>query len=172
MKRVTLDTNMLPADDLLEAAQGRGFQFARVTVTDREVEGTQFQVHLVGLGTVAETAVWDESRWDEAVWASEDSSLEEILQIISNGSFPRSRDSLSAGQRRQLRDAMILEAHIREGRDIFVSNDCRAFIRDGRREQLEANFKTKIMVLEEFESLLQRAAAQQGDEPDDVARRR
>jgi uncharacterized protein (DUF1330 family) len=55
---------------------------------------------------------------------------------------------------------MILEAHVREGRDIFVSNDHRAFIRDGRREQPEARFKTKIMVLVEFESLIQQAAAQ------------
>lgn len=172
MKRVTLDTNLLPAEELLEAARGRGFQFARVTVTDREVERTQFQVHLVGLGTVAETAVWGESRWGEAVWASEDSALEEILQIISNGGFPRSRDSLSAGQRRQLRDAMILEAHVREGRDIFVSNDCRAFIRGSRREQLEARFKTKIMVRVEFDSLVQQTAAQQGDAPGGAGRRR
>jgi hypothetical protein len=172
MKRITLDTNVIETDGLVEAAQGQGFELSRITVTDREVEGTQYQVHLAGLGKVAETAVWGESRWDEAVWASGDSSLEKILQIISNGSFPRTRESLSAGHRRQLRDAMILDAHIRQSRDIFVTNDRKGFIRDGRRQELEATFKTKIMALEVFKSLLQRAAAQQGDAPDGATRRR
>jgi hypothetical protein len=160
MKRITLDTNVVDTEGLTEAAQERGFELARVTVTDREVEGTSFQVHIIGLGEVAETAVWGESRWEHAVWASGESSLEKILQIISNGSFPRRRDSLTDGERRQLRDAMILEAHIRGGRDIFVTADHKAFIRDGRREQLEAAFKTQIMALEEFNAFLQKAAQQ------------
>lgn len=158
MTRVTLDTNILPIDDLLSPARAQGFEIARVTVTDREVEGTQ--VYLAGLDTVAETAVWGESRWDEAVWASDNASLEEILKIISNGSFPRFRNDLTDGQRRQLRDAMIFEAHVREARDIFVSNDDRAFVRDGRREQLEAKFNTKIIGRDEFAALFRRAAAQ------------
>ena len=40
MKRVTLDTNVVDAEGLKEAAQEHGFELARVTVTDREVEGT------------------------------------------------------------------------------------------------------------------------------------
>lgn len=173
MTRITLDTNVLDdeTEGLTEAAQGNGFEFARVTVTDREVEDTPYQVHLIGLGEVAETTVWGESRWGEAVWAAGESSLERILQIISNGSFPRRRDSLGDGERRQLRDAMIFEAHIREARNIFVTKDHKAFIRDGRREKLEATFKTQIMVPEEFKALLQKAA-QQGDAPDGATRRR
>lgn len=64
--------------------------------------------------------------------------------------FPRSRDNLSKGRRRQLRDALILGAHIREGRDIFVTNDERAFIRDGRREKLHALFGVHILTHMQF----------------------
>jgi hypothetical protein len=30
---------------------------------------------------------------------------------------------------------MILEAHVREGRDIFITNDKKGFINNGRREE-------------------------------------
>ena len=103
MKRVTLDTNVVDAEGLKEAAQEHGFELARVTVTDREVEGTPYQVRIIGLGKVEETAVWGESRWDHAVWASGEPFLERILQIIGDGSFPHRRENLSAGERRQLR---------------------------------------------------------------------
>ncbi len=78
--------------------------------------------------------------------------MEKILDVISNKSFPvpAKRDNLSKGQRRQLRDAMILLAHIRNKRDIFVSNDDKAFIRDGRRERLEKMFKIQIMNENDF----------------------
>ena len=164
MTRITLDTNVLDdeTEGLTEAGEGNGFEVARVTVTDREVEDTPCQVHLTDLGEVAETAVWGESRWGEAVWGLGESSFERILQIISNGSFPRRRDSLADGERRQLRDAVIFEAHIREARDIFVTKDHKVFIRDGRREKLEATFKTQIMLPEEFKPLLQKAAQAAG----------
>jgi hypothetical protein len=145
-------------EGLTEAGEGIGFGYARVTVTDWEVEGTSYQVHLIGLGEVAETAIWGESRWGKAVWESEKSSLERILQIASNGSFPRHRDSLADGERRHLRDVMTFEAHIREARDIFVTSDLKAFIRGGRRERLEASFNTRIMLPEEFKALVKEAA--------------
>jgi len=123
---------------------------------------------------VRETAVWNEARWGEAVWGQpvyetlvlgesrlgmsalgsdeSPSCFEEILRIISNGSFPKAgqRDDLSAGERRQLRDAMILEAHSRDGRDVLVSDDARAYIHDGRRERLEQLCDTRIMTVVEF----------------------
>ena len=155
MKTVTLDTNILAhSEELLIAGRKHGFQFARITVTDREVKNSSFQANLQPLDKVPETAVWGESKWGKAVWASEESYLEEILSIISNGSFPKIHHQLTSGQRRQLRDAMILEAHIREKRDIFVSNDERGFLRYGKREKLEAKFGTRIMSLAEFQEFL------------------
>ena len=154
MTRVTLDTNILPATQLIETARGRDFTFARVTVTDREVEGTPYEVNLEGVGTLLETGVWDESRWGKAVYASEDSPLAEILGVISNGSFPSDRSNLSKGQRRQLRDAMIFEAHLRERNHIFVTNDQKAFIRCGRREAFETRFDTQILTEQEFRQQL------------------
>lgn len=154
--KITLDTNVLPADDLISHA-GASCEFSVVNVTAREVEGTSYQVHLKALGVIAETAVLDESRLDEAVWAGdEEDRFEDVLRVISSGSFPKpgARDALTDPQRNQLRDAMILAAHLRDRRDIFVTIDRKAFIDHGRREALEAAFATKIMTPEEFRAAI------------------
>jgi len=54
------------------------------------------------------------------------------------------------GERRQVRDAMALSDHVREGRDVFITTDAKAFINHGRREKLEALCSTRIMTPEEF----------------------
>lgn len=153
--RVTLDTNALPAETLIRDA-GEGFDFAAVSVTAREVAGTSFEVHLEQLNTIRETGVFDESTWDNAVWAADDDPLERLLTVISGGSFPNpaSRGSLTPGERRQLRDAMILSAHLRESRQIFVTDDRTAFIDNERREALQAEFSTQIMTVAEFRAFL------------------
>ena len=156
---VTLDTGVFPAAKLISEAVTKGFDLARVTVTDRELEGTDIRVEIVGLGLIRESAVWAESHWDKAVWASDESALREILKVISNGSFPLSRDNLTPGQRSQLRDAMILDAHVRQGRGVFVSTDTRAFVRHGRRERLEALYGIRILTKVEFEALVRGDAA-------------
>jgi hypothetical protein len=82
------------------------------------------------------------------------SRFEAILDVIGIRSFPKPglRDSKTPGQKRQLRDAMILEAHAREGRDILVSDDVKGFIgKDGEnRRKLEAICRTRIMTVDEF----------------------
>ena len=45
---------------------------------------------------------------------------------------------------------MILEAHAREEREIFVTNDRTGFIDDGRREKLQNLLKARILTREEF----------------------
>jgi hypothetical protein len=138
--------------------EGLDVEVAPTTVTLRERGVTNLPNEVV----VTETGVWDESRWGQSVWGpspavaetgvygesrydsgavyadasvhESPSRFEAILGIIGSGSFPKagSRDNLSQGERRQLRDAMILEAHTRDGRDVLVSNDRRAFIgKDG-----------------------------------------
>lgn len=108
------------------------------------------------LPQILETAVLGESRWGESVYGSpvDTARFEEILRIISDGSFPKpgQRDSLSDGQRRQLRDAMSLLAHARENRDIFITNDLKAVGSEGseKRQQLSTLLNTKIMSAEEF----------------------
>ena len=118
-----------------------------------------------------------ESRWDEAVWSGPIPELlvldetplgsgvlsgdrdadvfERVLRIVSNGSFPGpgSRDRLTAPQRRQLRDAMTFEAHCRQRRHLFVSDDKRAFINHGRREALQSLGRTRILTSDEFIAL-------------------
>jgi hypothetical protein len=150
--KITLDTNILPADDLLIAPVSKDWEFAVVSVTEREVKDTDIQIGLKPLGKVLETGIWGESNWNNCVWGSEETrvDLDKILSIISHGSFPTNRESLSTGEHHQLRDAMIFQAHIRESRDIFVTKDSRGFISNGRREELEEKFHTRIMTPEEF----------------------
>jgi len=123
-----------------------------VSVTPREFEGTGFLVELKPLGEIYETGVYGQSRYGRAIYGSKETQAnrEEILQIISSGSFPQDCQNLSNGHHRQLRDAMIFHAHVREGRDIFVTNDIRGFVNDGRREKLQERFNTKIMTSEEL----------------------
>lgn len=80
--------------------------------------------------------------------------FERVLSIVSSGSFPRSgaRDKLTDPQRRQLRDAMAFEAHVRQRRHVYVSDDKKAFISHGR-EALEALSRTRIFTSAEFIAL-------------------
>ena len=66
MTKVTLDTGVLPAEDLVHASQRFNCEFVVVTVTTRELAGTPYEVHLVPYSAIPETAVWSESRWDHA----------------------------------------------------------------------------------------------------------
>lgn len=150
--KVTLDTNVLPAEDLLAACGDREWDFAVVSVTERELDGTDLLVQLKPLRNIMETGVYGESKYGMAKYGSKETQAnrEEILTIMTGGSFPQDRKNLSNGHRRQLRDAMIFHAHVRERRDIFVTNDERGFTRGGRRERLQARFDTRIMTKDEF----------------------
>ena len=154
MKWVTVDTNTVDDPRVVEAAQQAGFDIVRTTVTDRELEGSGIQTALPEHEPLYETLVLGESRLGFAVLGSTvvAHAFERLLQVISNGSFPvkNRRSNLSPGERRQLRDAMILSTHIREHRQIFVTNDTKGFIQGGRRERLQSEFGTQIMTADEF----------------------
>ncbi len=151
---VTLDTNVLRHSEVSkieQALQGLPIELTHVSVTAREFEGTDFTL----LGRrVVETGVWGESRWDQSLYsdAAIATLFEQILGIMSEGAFPRNRDNLSAGHKRQMRDAMILAAHTRSGGNIFVTNETKAFgAKDSRlRKQLEQRCVTQIMNLNDF----------------------
>jgi len=168
-----LDVNRI--SEVRAAIGDRAVSLATVSVDQRERGGFSVVVDVV-----PETAIWGESRRGEAVWGGpipellildetplgsgviagdEDADVfERVLGIVSNGSFPRqgSRDRLTAPQRRQLRDAMTFEAHYRQRRHLFVSDDRRAFIKHGRREALESLGRTRILTSAEFIDLAMR----------------
>jgi len=152
--KVTLDTNILPADDLIASVPPGLFEFSIVSVTDRETEWSNYLRARADISRIRETAVWDESRFDKSVWGDAESAscLEFCLKIISDGSFPPpdKRDKLTRGARRQLRDAMIFCDHLRNGGEIFVTNDTKGFIKGDRRIKLENVFYTRIMTRDEF----------------------
>jgi hypothetical protein len=176
MIKVTLDTNIFPVKDILEESRGKNIEYKVVTVTDRELENTDI---LIELSAIMETAVYGESKYGEAVYGAEFTSIPEpfiinesflgkaligskndntilefLLNLISNNAFPpkNHRKTLTQGNRRQLRDAMILFAHIREKRDIFVTNDVKGFIGENeeKRQVLESLFTFRIMTRSEF----------------------
>lgn len=154
MEIVTIDTNILPLGTLEEAATQAGYSFAVVSVTHRELEGTDLSGRAKALETIPETMVFDESCWGSAVLGDlqDSDNLEAILNIISSGSFPKpaARNNLTAPQRNQLRDAMILQSHVRTGRACFVSKDGKAYVKHGKREDLERRFGIRIFTPDEF----------------------
>ncbi len=154
MKTVTLDTNIAPVERVTGAVPAADFDFAVISVTDRELSGSPVQVSVAPVGRIPETLVLGESVLGQAVLGgSRDADcFEQTLAIISNSAFPRpeQRGNLTPGQRRQLRDAMIFCAHVRARREILVTNDARGFIDGGRRTILEERFSTKIMTADEF----------------------
>ena len=154
---MTLDTGAVEPH-VVDHATFLGYEVQVVTVTAREVEGTRFQVRLKRMRKVPELAHWGESKWGQAVWAGPN-TIEVIgaaLGIISNGSFPTNRADLTVGQKHQLRDAMILEAHVRSGADLFVTDDARAYVKHGRREALEERLGARILLVPEFLALAPR----------------
>lgn len=176
MLRVTVDTNVLDRklERIRQAVDGLKVEILPTTVTLRE---RRLETR-PGDPVVHETGVWGESRWGDFVWGAstpvaksfiwDESSFDDavlmtddgpalfdaILAIVGSGSFPPpgQRENLTVGQRRQLRDAMILEAHAREGRDVLVTDDVRGFVgKDGeKRRKLEALCQTRIMTVYEF----------------------
>ncbi|MEO6202230.1 MAG: hypothetical protein ABIU05_09820 [Nitrospirales bacterium] len=154
MKKVTLDTNIALVEKVTSAVSASDFDFAVISVTDRELSGSTVHVSFASVGRITETLVLGESALGQGVlggWRDAD-CFEDALGIISNNAFPEreQRSNLTPGQRRQLRDAMIFCAHVRARRDILVTNDERGFIDGGRRGVLEERFNTKIMTADEF----------------------
>ena len=152
--RVTIDTNLLEHEGVAATAARLGFDSCIVSATKRETEGSSLESMAAGHETIPEVMVWDESRWDEGSWVGEESGacFERALAIISGGAFPRPerRTELTHGQKRQLRDAMIFCTHVRDRRDIFISDDRKGFVNDGRRAALERAFGTRILTSDEF----------------------
>jgi hypothetical protein len=151
MRTVTLDTNVADRrdGDVIDAAQRRGLEVTVVPMTDREMRLSNYRPGVDA--RISDAFVLAYCQLGTMALASSE-ILEQILHIIGNGSFPKPdcRHDLTNGQRRQFRDALILAAHGRKRRDIFVSDDRKAFVRHGRRERLEHLLRTRIMTSSEF----------------------
>ena len=157
MKTVTFDTNLIDDQNLINAARAANFLVAHTTVTDRELSGSGIRVAEGRQAELIETAVIGESAIGRCLIGSDDDArnFERVLEVISSGSFPArgKLNNLTAGQRRQTRDAMIFCTHVREKRDLFITDDLRGFIKNGHREALENEFDTKIHTRDEFLNL-------------------
>ncbi|MBU1226420.1 MAG: hypothetical protein KJ698_04275 [Actinobacteria bacterium] len=163
---VTLDTNQIidasTLDRLLDL-HGSAIEFTIVTVTVRELNPgkrltdlSEFDQRITDLGirTIPESMMLGESQTGFMALAADGDNerLRETLDLASNGGFPPPGEwtSLTDGQERQKRDALILASHSREGHDVLVTGDRRFFINHGRRGRLERIWETRIMTPEEF----------------------
>jgi len=142
--KITLDTNIFPID--IDEIQENNIDIAIVSATERELNRTSWEKDLKKLNKILEVGVFDESHWDRSVYKDEKlDKTEEILKIVSDNTFPKDRSELSDGHKRQLRDALILNAHFQNKRDVFVTNDVKGFIKDGKKDKLEIMLDTKIL---------------------------
>lgn len=150
-KTLTVDTNTVDNAEIFAAAQTAGYNVTHTSVTDREIGSAKIVRHSTGV-PLLEAAVNGQSLIGSCVIARDDEKdrLSALLKIISNGSCSLDGQEKTDGENRQVRDAMILSAHIRAGRDIFVTNDAKGFISHGRREKLASMFGVRIMTAIEF----------------------
>lgn len=162
METVTVDTNILPLDDLTPLAYSAGYTLGVISTTLRELDGTDLIEAARKLTQTPEIAMFGESFWDAVLGDVEHASdFDEILHVITSGSFPppNGRDNLTPPQRNQLRDALILEAHIRSGNRIFVTQDAKGYIKHGKRAEFEQKFGIVIFNRGEFITHCQSAAS-------------
>jgi hypothetical protein len=147
--KVTLDTGVLDASGVKrveEAAYGLPIEFSHSTVSERESENYSGFLIPSPSTRILETAVIGEARIGSAVVGSKDSEklLRAILHVIASGNKPEPS---------QLRDALILLDHVRDGHNILVTTDVKAFIakKDGfKRKELQKLCQTRIMTIDEF----------------------
>ena len=153
-RKATLDTGVFPAEDLQALATPLQIELHATTVTVREVAGSSFALEVEALPSARETFVFGESLLGiGALGNSSDADiLQRLIDVISNCSFPAvgHRETLNQGERKQLRDAMALAAHLRSAHDVFVTTDKRAFVNKGRRERLQGMFGVRILTRHEF----------------------
>jgi hypothetical protein len=155
--KITLDANVIDTDksELIEKAQRLMFDVALTSVTERERQRPDL---IENIRIISEMLVTDEGPLNVGALGSDDDAkiFEDLLRTISNGSFPPKgkRNQLTLGEKRQLRDAIAFTSHVRDVRDIFVTDDRKGFINDGRREYLEATYRTKVISTSEFRDYL------------------
>lgn len=90
MVKATLDTNVLPAQALIERARERGVHATVSSISGREVEQWSQKAEVAALEKVVEVAVLGESRLGEAILGcnADEERLERALAMLSSGSFP------------------------------------------------------------------------------------
>ena len=152
MEAVTIDTNIFPISDIADLVSKAGYSIEVVSVSNRELEGTDLSAEANELPEIPETFHFGEGSFGRMMFGSiqDADDFEKILHIITSGSHPKDRRNLTPKQLNHRRDALILQSHIRAGRRIFVSNDERGFVKHCRRELLESLFSIKIYKRTEF----------------------
>jgi hypothetical protein len=161
--KVTLDTGCSEDPVLVEALRQLGADVAITSTTASEINGSSFSDVFHGLDRKTGPGGWG-LNWGEC-WGGGNSvdyldrdgvphhgnPFVEILEVISNGGvkLPKDWDTLTKRQCNLIHDAMILSTHVQHQRDLFVTDDYRAFVNADRRETLERMFPTKILTLKE-----------------------
>jgi len=148
--KILIDTNIIDTG-IIETLINQGYEVCVAKATkDRELKvGSEYLNRVQYLPVANEAFLFGESTFPISFGSNK--NLEQIIGIVSSGSFPKQRGALTDKQRNQLRDAMILESAIRGNCDVLCSNDKKAFVNAGKREILESMFKIEILTKQEIE---------------------
>lgn len=162
-QRVTLDTGCSASPELLKTIERTGAEIIISTVSVHELGDSSWAAAYDGLERKPGPGGWG-LNWGEcfgggvAVEFADHTGAQahaspfcEILWVISSGAvrLPSDWGSLTPNQRRMINDAMIFSVHVQQRGDVFVTADRRAFVNAGKREKLEAMFRTRILTPEE-----------------------
>lgn len=149
--KITIDANLinargkLPAMNALEKWQAEGkLQLVGAQRLEDEIASHPLQpeanAKVARMENISEPAVWGISKWGKATWASAGKvSYKELASIL----FPAvDLEKLSDNQKN---DVMHLLGHAYSDSEIFITDNTKDFIANGRQETLLSGFKILVM---------------------------
>jgi len=155
--RLTIDTNLINTKGKLEpmntlerwAAEGKVELVGAARLLLETEAHVQASRKAKSMENVGEPMVWDKSMWDLSNWAAEGGvSFTDVAAVL----FPRSKPfELTPNQDN---DVMHLMGHGYGNSDIFLTDNTRDFIRDGRSEKLQEQFQLRVMTPAEAVKML------------------
>ena len=152
--KLTIDTNIinvrgkLPAVNTLERwqAEGKVQLIGTERLKDETASHKKASQKVNSMPNVSEPMVLGVSRLGHAYLAGENSGpgFMELAQVL----FPNQKDPLSLSNG-DTNDVMHLVSHAHSKNEVFVTNNTKHFIANGRREKLKDGFGIVIMTPEE-----------------------
>lgn len=153
--KLTIDTNLINSKqrladmNMLERWRDEGkLEFIGTQRLKREIaayKNPAASAKEASIPNISEPLVWGVGNWNEGNWADEDDTPEflDVAKVLFPAIAP---EALNENQQS---DVMHLLAHVTAKADVFVTNNTKDFVNDGRREQLKTKFQITVMTAEE-----------------------
>ena len=153
--RVTIDTNLInvrggePSMGIIERWQAEGrlvLVGANRLLRETGAYSPRAYAKARGMPNVGEPLVYDSGgAYDDGAYY--DGPAEPTFEHLAGVLFRRSSDGVTANQ---ANDIMHLLGHVGAGCDVFLTNDVKDFIADGRRETLRSRWRIEVKTPAEF----------------------